>query len=57
MQFLLITLKICSPVLLVLLERFCFTDTADYPAQRLGAVVVADSEEICDEALKLIGEV
>ncbi len=31
-------------------------DTADFYGVRLGAVVVAESEEICDQALKLIGE-
>jgi CO/xanthine dehydrogenase Mo-binding subunit len=31
-------------------------DTADFYGVRLGAIVVADSEEICDRALKLIGE-
>jgi CO/xanthine dehydrogenase Mo-binding subunit len=31
-------------------------DTADFFWVTLGAVVVADSEEICDQALKLIGE-
>jgi xanthine dehydrogenase molybdenum-binding subunit len=31
-------------------------DTADFFGVRLGAIVVADSEEICDQALKLIGE-
>jgi CO/xanthine dehydrogenase Mo-binding subunit len=31
-------------------------DTADFFGVRLGAVVVAESEEICDKALKLIGE-
>jgi len=31
-------------------------DTADFFGVRVGAVVVADSEEICDQALKLIGE-
>jgi xanthine dehydrogenase molybdenum-binding subunit len=30
-------------------------DTADFFGVRLGALVVADSEEICDQALKLIG--
>ena len=32
------------------------TDTADYQGMRLGALVVAETEEICDKALKLIGE-
>ena len=31
-------------------------DTADFHAVRMGALVVAESEEICDEALKLIAE-
>ena len=31
-------------------------DTADSFGVRVGAMVVADSEEICDQALKLIGE-
>ncbi len=31
-------------------------DTADFFGVRVGAIVVADSEEICDQALKLIGE-
>jgi CO/xanthine dehydrogenase Mo-binding subunit len=31
-------------------------DTADFQGVRLGAMVVAESEEICDKALKLIGE-
>ena len=31
-------------------------DTADYHGVRIGALVVAESEEICDQALKLIGE-
>jgi CO/xanthine dehydrogenase Mo-binding subunit len=31
-------------------------DTADYQGVRLGALVVAETEEICDQALKLIGE-
>ncbi|HEX7475091.1 MAG TPA: molybdopterin cofactor-binding domain-containing protein, partial [Dehalococcoidales bacterium] len=31
-------------------------DTADFHAVRMGALVIADSEEICDEALKLIRE-
>ena len=31
-------------------------DTADYQGMRLGALVIAESEEICDRALKLIGE-
>jgi CO/xanthine dehydrogenase Mo-binding subunit len=31
-------------------------DTADSYGIRVGAMVVADSEEICDQALKLIGE-
>jgi xanthine dehydrogenase molybdenum-binding subunit len=31
-------------------------DTADFYAVRMGALVVAESEEICDEALRLIGE-
>jgi CO/xanthine dehydrogenase Mo-binding subunit len=31
-------------------------DTADFFGVRVGALVVADSEEICDQALKLIGE-
>jgi CO/xanthine dehydrogenase Mo-binding subunit len=31
-------------------------DTADFQGVRVGAMVVADSEEICDQALKLIGE-
>jgi CO/xanthine dehydrogenase Mo-binding subunit len=31
-------------------------DTADSQGVRLGALVVAESEEICDQALKLIGE-
>ena len=31
-------------------------DTADFFGVRVGAVVVADSEETCDQALKLIGE-
>lgn len=30
-------------------------DTADFFGQRLGAVVVAESEQLCDQALKLIG--
>jgi CO/xanthine dehydrogenase Mo-binding subunit len=31
-------------------------DTADFYGVRVGAMVIADSEEICDQALKLIGE-
>jgi CO/xanthine dehydrogenase Mo-binding subunit len=31
-------------------------DTADFYGVRLGALVIAESEEICDQALKLIGE-
>jgi CO/xanthine dehydrogenase Mo-binding subunit len=31
-------------------------DTADFYGVRCGAMVIAESEEICDEALKLIGE-
>ena len=31
-------------------------DTADFFGQRLGAVVVAESEQLCDQALKLIGK-
>jgi len=31
-------------------------DTADYQGARLGAMVIAESEEICDEALRLVGE-
>jgi CO/xanthine dehydrogenase Mo-binding subunit len=31
-------------------------DTADFQGVRVGAIVVADSEKICDKALKLIGE-
>ena len=31
-------------------------DTSDYQGMRLGAIVVGESEEICDLALKLIGE-
>jgi CO/xanthine dehydrogenase Mo-binding subunit len=31
-------------------------DTADYQGARLGALVVAETEEICDQAMKLIGE-
>ena len=31
-------------------------DTADFYGVRMGALVVAESEEICDAALKLIGE-
>ncbi len=31
-------------------------DTADFYGVRMGALVIADSEEICDQALKLIGE-
>ena len=31
-------------------------DTADFFGVRMGAFVIADSEEICDQALKLIGE-
>ena len=31
-------------------------DTADFQGVRLGAMVVAESEEICDKALKMIGE-
>ncbi len=31
-------------------------DTADAQGARVGAMVVAESEEICDEALRLIGE-
>jgi xanthine dehydrogenase molybdenum-binding subunit len=31
-------------------------DTADFHAVRMGALVVAESEEICDEALRLIAE-
>ncbi len=31
-------------------------DTADFEGVRMGALVIADSEEICDQALKLIGE-
>ena len=31
-------------------------DTADFYGVRVGAMVVAESEEICDQALKLIGE-
>ena len=31
-------------------------DTADFQGVRVGAMVVADSEEVCDQALKLIGE-
>jgi CO/xanthine dehydrogenase Mo-binding subunit len=30
--------------------------TVDFPAARVGAIVIADNEEICDRALKLIGE-
>jgi CO/xanthine dehydrogenase Mo-binding subunit len=32
------------------------SDTADYQGVRLGAMVIAESEEICDAALRLIGE-
>ena len=31
-------------------------DTADYYGARVGALVVADNQEVCDHALKLIGE-
>jgi CO/xanthine dehydrogenase Mo-binding subunit len=31
-------------------------DTADYYGARVGALVVAESQEVCDHALKLIGE-
>jgi CO/xanthine dehydrogenase Mo-binding subunit len=31
-------------------------DTADFQGVRLGALVVADSEEVCDQALNLVGE-
>jgi len=31
-------------------------DTADYQGVRLGALVVAETEEICDQALKMVGE-
>jgi CO/xanthine dehydrogenase Mo-binding subunit len=31
-------------------------DTADFQGVRVGAIVVAESENICDKALKLIGE-
>jgi CO/xanthine dehydrogenase Mo-binding subunit len=31
-------------------------DTADYQGVRLGALIIAESEQICDHALKLIGE-
>jgi CO/xanthine dehydrogenase Mo-binding subunit len=31
-------------------------DTADSQGSRVGAMVIAESEEICDEALRLIGE-
>jgi CO/xanthine dehydrogenase Mo-binding subunit len=31
-------------------------DTADFYGVRMGAIVVAESEEICDRALRLIGE-
>jgi xanthine dehydrogenase molybdenum-binding subunit len=31
-------------------------DTADFFGVKLGAIVVAESEEICDQALKLVGE-
>ncbi len=31
-------------------------DTADYQGVRLGAMVIAETEEICDQALKLVGE-
>src|SRR5512136_2467564 len=31
-------------------------DTADFYGVRVGALVIAESEEICDRALKLIGE-
>ena len=31
-------------------------DIADFQGVRVGAMVIADSEEICDQALKLIGE-
>jgi CO/xanthine dehydrogenase Mo-binding subunit len=31
-------------------------DTADFQGIRLGAMVIAESEEICDQALRLIGE-
>jgi xanthine dehydrogenase molybdenum-binding subunit len=31
-------------------------DTADYYGARVGALVVAESQEICDKALRLIGE-
>ncbi len=31
-------------------------DTADFQGVRVGAMVVADSQQICDQALKLIGE-
>ena len=31
-------------------------DTADFYGVRVGALVIAESEEICDQALKLIGE-
>jgi CO/xanthine dehydrogenase Mo-binding subunit len=31
-------------------------DTADFQGVRVGAMVVAESEEICEEALKLVGE-
>jgi CO/xanthine dehydrogenase Mo-binding subunit len=31
-------------------------DTADFQGVRMGALVVAENEEVCDQALKLIGE-
>jgi CO/xanthine dehydrogenase Mo-binding subunit len=31
-------------------------DTADFYAVRMGALVIAESEEICDEALRILGE-
>jgi CO/xanthine dehydrogenase Mo-binding subunit len=31
-------------------------DTADYGGVRMGAMVIAESEEVCDQALKLIGK-
>jgi xanthine dehydrogenase molybdenum-binding subunit len=31
-------------------------DTADYQGVRLGAMVIGETEEICDHALKLVGE-
>jgi CO/xanthine dehydrogenase Mo-binding subunit len=35
--------------------RNILPDIADFQGVRLGAMVIADAEEICDQALKLIG--